>query len=400
MNKNTNWIWSENNSRNQHVLFVKNVKSTKLPGKLNIKITAAYHYELFINGKFISRGPVHGNPENCLFDELYYDLTNDKELNIAIIVNYYKDTHIHYLIPTETGGLAAEFSSEDLSFSTDETWKCIDLDMWKVDAPEKSLMINYLEDYDSRKEPQGWDDKYFTNEIIKDWDNAVLIPDYDKIWSNYSPRPVPYLKRKLITPKSFTAFKTDEQGADKIEDISTYCEKEELQIVEKTWRHLEGRCPQRPNEVAGDGDPPSEKEKYYTINNYLKNNEANVFTFDLGKEFVGFYYFEIDAPEGTVIEFCGAEAMKNGRPWIHRIDTLAAARYISKSGRQKFTSFTWDGFRYIHFVIRNNSENVKILDVGCVERKIPLKYTANFIPVDNEIKKIFELCKYTLEISP
>ena len=235
MNKNTNWIWSENNSRNQHVLFVKNVKSTKLSGKLNIKITAAYHYELFINGKFVSRGPVHGNPENCLFDELSYDLTKDKELNIAIVVNYYKDTHIHYLIPTETGGLTAEFSSENLSFSTDETWKYLDLNMWKVDAPEKSFMINYLEDYDARKEPTGWDDKYFTNDIIKDWDNAVLIPDSDEIWQNYSHRPVPYLKRKIITPIGFTAFKTDEQGAEKIEDISTYCEKEKLDIISEKY---------------------------------------------------------------------------------------------------------------------------------------------------------------------
>ena len=382
MNKNTNWIWSGNSSINQHVLFVKNIKSSDLSGFLNIKITAAYHYELFINGKFISRGPVPGDPKNCFFDELSYrnvridNVTQVSDLNIAIIVNYYKDTHIHYLLPVEQGGLSAEFSSKNLSFSTDESWKCIDLDMWKVDVPEKSLMINYLEDYDARKEPKGWESKIFTNEIIYDWDDAVLIPDSDKIWCNYAQRPVPYLKRKLITPKDFIAYKTEEKGAENVEDISTYCEKEMLNVVRENADY-----------------------NLKNINSLLENNQANVFAFDLGKEFVGFYYFEIDAPEGTVIEFCSAEAMKDGRPWIYRIDTLASARYLSKGGRQKFTSFTWDGFRYIHFVIRNNSENVKIIDVGCVERKIPLKFTADFSSDDKEINKIFEFCKYTLEIS-
>jgi len=81
MNKNSKWIWSKNISKNQHVLFVKNIKMSELSDKLNIKITAAYHYELFINGEFISRGPVPGNPKNCLFDELSYNVTQVSDLN-------------------------------------------------------------------------------------------------------------------------------------------------------------------------------------------------------------------------------------------------------------------------------------------------------------------------------
>jgi len=237
-------------------------------------------------------------------------------------------------------------------------------------------MINYLEDYDARKEPEGWDNKIFTNKIIENWDDATLIPDSEKIWSNYEPRPVPYLKRKLITPEKFIAYKTEEKGAEKIEEISTFCEKENLVLICKNENY--------------------DLEK---INYLLKNNEANVFAFDLKKERIGFYYFELDAPEGTVIEFSGAEAMKDGRPWIYRIDTLSSARFISKGGKQKFLSSTWDGFRFIHFVIRNNSENVKIFNVGCLERKAPLKCTLDFESDDEKIQKIFELCKYTLEIS-
>jgi len=376
MNKNTNWIWSKNNSINQHVLFAKNIKTTELSGNLNIKITAAYHYELFINGEFISRGPVHCNPKNCLFDELAYDVTQISDLNISVIVNYYKDTHIHFLIPTETGGLAAEFSCRKFSFSTDETWKCLDLKMWKEDVPEKSFMINYLEDYDARKEPEGWENKIFTNKTIEKWDNATLISDSEKIWNNYQLRPVPYLKRKVITPEKFIAYKTEEKGADKIEEISAFCEKEALNVV----------CENNNYDLN-------------KINSLLKNNVANVFAFDLKKERIGFYYFEIEATNGTVIEFSGAEAMKDGRPWVYRIDTLSSARYISKGGRQKFTSFTWDGFRYIHFAVRNNVEDVKVINVGCIERKAPLKCNADFESADKELQKIFELCKYTLEIS-
>ena len=376
MKESFKWIWSVNNTKNQHVLFVKNIKLPTKAKNLDIKITAAYHYELFINGNFISRGPVNSAPNNCFFDKLTYKLNNEDELKIAIIVNYYKDTHIHYLLPTETGGLAAEFSADNYKFSTDETWKCYDLPMWKVDVPQKSFMINYLEDYDARKEPPGWENKVFTNEVISKWGNAILIPNAEKIWGNYSPRPVPFLKRRTVAPFSFTAYKAVGKGAEKVEDISSYCENEKLDLIEKDSNYNLNK-----------------------INSLLRNGEANAFTFDLGKEHIGFYYFEIDAPEGTIIEFSSAESLKNDRPWLCRLDTFFSARYISKNGKQKFISFTWSGFRYIHFVIRNNYERVNIINVGCIERKADIKCKIDYKSSDPKIQQIFDLCKYTLEIS-
>jgi alpha-L-rhamnosidase len=129
---------------------------------------------------------------------------------------------------------------------------------------------------------------------------------------------------------------------------------------------------------------------------------SNALCFDLGRERVGFYAFEIEAPAGLVIELSGAELLHEGRPWIYRKNTRYSMRYKTRAGRQRFFSFGWNGFRYLHLVIRGalpeTGSPLRIQRIGCLERKAPLSPARAFHTQDAGLQAVYDLCRYTLEV--
>ncbi|MBN1582363.1 MAG: hypothetical protein JXA89_16775, partial [Anaerolineae bacterium] len=372
-NDTAKWIWSPETNRNQYVLFCKEVMLPDVVTSLHSRISASYHYELYINGAFVARGPVHGDPQWCQYDELSYEGDGKaRQLQIAILVHHVPDRKLHYLLPAP-GGLVAEFRAGGACVVTNESWRCKNLTMWRGDVPPRGWALDECEDYDATLEPEGWQDKRFPSRVIATWDHAVLVQDADAIWANDQKRMTPFLRRRFVAPLQFRAFKALQPGAEDIGDVSRTCDEEPLVPVH--------------DQVAFDLD---------AVNSRLQ--DAHVFTFDLGREYVGFYDLDIEAPQDTVVELSGAELLRDGRPWILRKNTRYSVRYRARAGRQRFVSFGWNGFRYLHMVIRGSTQGVQIHRIGCLERKAPLTYTGAWSTDDERLQQIFDLCRYTLEV--
>jgi len=373
------WIWCKKKNPNQYVLFCKNIICNKPETGLKIKITASSHYELYLNGNFIGRGPVHGNPKWQHYDEYIFNKEETEKLfggrnilSITILVHH-TDFRVHYMLPAPPG-LIAVFEINNNKFGADNSWKCFELKTWNQNVPKKGWALGPYEDYDARKEPEGWQKKIFTDSIINNWENAVLVKNSEKIWRNYQLRMTPAPGRNFISPVSiFSIYKAKSKGPEKVEEISYFHDIETLEIH-----------PEIINE-------PFSLE---LINKNLST--YNAFTLDFGKEKIGFYEFELDAEEGTVIEVSGAECLKGNRPWIYRKRTGYSIRYICRKGKQKFTTFFWTGFRYMHIVVRNNTRNISFKKIGCLEKRVPLKLRVNFYTEDKKLFEIFNLCRYTL----
>jgi hypothetical protein len=245
--------------------------------------------------------------------------------------------------------------------------------MWREDVPPRGWALDECEDYDAALEPQGWQDKRFPSPVTAPWDHAVLVQDADTIWRNAQKRMTPFLERRFVTPVQFKAFRAVQPGAQDVGDVSRYCDEEPLTQVS-----------------------PMGSFELDAVNDCLQN--ANALTFDLGREHVGFYELEIEAPQGTVVELSGAELLRDGRPWILRKNTRYSVRYRARAGRQRFVSFGWSGFRYLHLIVRGSAEGVRIHRVGCLERKAPLTYAGTWSSGDETLQAVFDLCRYTLEI--
>lgn len=374
------WIWSEARRENHYALFVKTIALPPLAGlgaedegTLSVCITASYHYELFINGEFVRRGPVHGDPQWCQVDAFRLPLDPGlSELRVAVVVHHDGGTHLNYLLPAPPG-LLAEFDAGDVVVGTDESWRCLDLEMWRDGVAERGWALGYCEDYDARLEPPGWQEKDFPPDVTNGWPNAVAVEDADRTWGGYTRRMVPYLERELVEPLTFQGWRASEAGAADVADVSLACDDEPLEPVGGKTTHCAG-----------------------AVNAVL--DETNALTFDLGREHVGFYSFEIEAPAGVVIDVSGAELLRGTRPWIFRKGCRYSMRYTTREGRQQFTSFGWNGFRYLHVVIRGGTRDVWFHHVGCVQRKAPLTCAGAFEPGDVLLARIFELCRYTLEV--
>jgi hypothetical protein len=365
------WIWSAALKPNQYVLFVKTIE-VESASTLRIRISASTHYELWINGEWIARGPVHGDPQWCQYDELEYSACGGRLLHIAVLVHH-EDAYVHCVLPAP-GGLIASFEYGNQKFATDESWRCFDLKMWSQDVARRNWALGYGEDYDAAYEPTGWQNKIFDT-TGADWTNAAGVSNSRNIWSNYQLRMTPHLERRLVVASTFDAWCAPGDGAESLADVSRICDEEELLPVASGLS--------------------SETKSINT-----RELSANAFTFDLGREHVGFYFIDIEAPPEQVIEISGAEMLRDGRPWIYRKGTSYSARYRTVAGRQQFTTFGWSGFRYLHIVVRGDAPNVTIHATGCLERKAPLQPSIllQSRATDDELQNIFDLCRCTLEV--
>ncbi len=371
------WIWSPEETDNQYVLFTKTLRVSEpdalAPGPIRIRISASHHYVLYVNGRYVARGPIHGDPAWCHYDDLLVDWPEgEARVSLAILVHHARGTNIACIIPSR-GGLLVQIEYGPYQVVSDENWKCLDLPMWRQPVAARGWALGYCEDYDARLEPEGWPGKRFTDRDMAAWPNAVAVPDADSIWSGYSPRLTPMLERANVAPVAMRAWRAPGTGADDIADVSATCDEETLL-------------------PAGDWQPFSLEALHHAL------ASANAVTFDLGEELVGHYMIGLEAPAGLVVEISGAELLREGRPWIFRKGTRYSVRYTTRQGMQRFASFTWSGFRYLHMVIRGKTSGVHVHQVGCLEKRAPLTVKQSFHTDDEALGRIVAICQHTLAI--
>ena len=77
---------------------------------------------------------------------------------------------------------------------TDESWRLLASPSWDRDAPRTFPAIMWMEIYDARKEPVGWQEPGFDD---SSWQEPVLLgkpPVFP--WENLVPRDIPFLREE------------------------------------------------------------------------------------------------------------------------------------------------------------------------------------------------------------
>jgi len=372
--KNAHWIWAYPHTHNEYMLFRKQIELENLSEKnLKITITASYYYELFLNGQFISRGPVYGDPQWCQYDSLEYQLAPQSSNLEIVIVVHRSDAVIASVLPAP-GGLIAEFRLGEYIFGTDNSWQYLDMPMWQSGVPKRGWALGPCESYNAMLEPEGWQEKTFTKESVSVWPYVKIVENAETIWADYTHRITPLLQRMDIIPKRFKPFKAEYSSNHEIRCLSRIHDSESLE--------------------AG-----SDFLSFNIADVNLSLKQANCLTFDFSSELIGHFCFEVEANENAVIEVSGAERLRNGRPWIATREEQYSIQYICRKGKQKYISFLWSGFRYLHFVIRSQTNNVKITHIACTAKAAPIKPIVKLNSDDSELQRIFDMCMYTLRIS-
>lgn len=118
---------------------------------------------------------------------------------------------------------------------------------------------------------------------------------------------------------------------------------------------------------------------------------------DFGKQRSGFHGFEIEAPEGTIVDFYGMEYMKDGYRQ-HTYGLENTLRYISDGGRQRYESPIRRGLRYAVLTIRGATEPVKLYETYVVQSTYPVIDAGSFQCSDPLLNDIWEISRHTTRL--
>jgi len=118
--------------------------------------------------------------------------------------------------------------------------------------------------------------------------------------------------------------------------------------------------------------------------------------FDLGREFSGFVSFDVEAPAGTIVDLYGFEYLREE----HREDTLRldnTLRYITREGRQRYTSPSRRGLRHLQLTFRNLGDlPVRLHDLKVIESHFPVSGVGHFRSSDTRLNEIWEMSRRTV----
>ncbi len=117
---------------------------------------------------------------------------------------------------------------------------------------------------------------------------------------------------------------------------------------------------------------------------------------DFGKEVVGQLTFDVVAPAGVVMDFNCFEEIEDGERVHYSEGNLSALRYITRAGRQRYTSFLRRGYRYCKVMLRNMIGPVRIRTIQTVFSTSPPVQRGSFACSDPLLTRIWEIGRHTL----
>lgn len=122
---------------------------------------------------------------------------------------------------------------------------------------------------------------------------------------------------------------------------------------------------------------------------------------DFGKETIGYFEFDLDAPAGTILDGNGFEGLDDGGIfWT--MNTRSSFRYVCREGRQVFRSHERRGFRYLSLTVRAadgaTGRPIRIRRIANYVATYPVAEVGHFACSDETLNKIWQVGAYTVRL--
>ena len=376
------WIWPDNphwDLHNCYALFRKNFLLKEVPSTAPLFITADQSYQLFINGKYVCRGPARGYQRSWPYDEVDVATWLHRGENlIAIRAHNPGFSTFQYLHQGYAGLLvAAEWGATTIL--TDSSWKSRRQTGLKRDMIQTSLQLFPQENIDLRKEDPSWnrpdyDDLEWTaNTVETTWNG---LP-----WTSLEPRDIPMLDESVIPAGRII-------GTARGESFSNYRTSRNLTET----RFNEGLNHQ-PLDLSAD-----------EINiDASASGQWQSYLIDLGKTQVGCLLLEVEgARGGEVVETHHFETIDPSslcpdfKPDAH-CRMAFSHRLTCREGANEHHFFHPFGFRYMVLTVRDNLGPITIRP-SLRSALYPLEIKGSFQSDDPLLNEIWSTCAWTQRI--
>jgi len=176
--------------------FRKIFKLPDKPDKGELRIFADSRYMLFINGKYVGRGPCRSDPRWQYYDVLNVTpyLSAGRNIIAALALHYGYGTgqSIPRMPALVVEGRFHCLNGQKVSISSDGSWKCLRAPAYDRRAPRINGRQGPIEVYDARRSPSGWIEVNYDDQ---EWANAAARPltRNHPFW-NLVPRDIPLLR--------------------------------------------------------------------------------------------------------------------------------------------------------------------------------------------------------------
>ncbi|MEM7380823.1 MAG: alpha-L-rhamnosidase N-terminal domain-containing protein [Bacteroidota bacterium] len=370
------WIWMHDSIAADALLARKSFVLTKKPVKAILRITATSQYQLYINGKYIRRGPARSAPHHQSFDIL--NVTSElKEGNNLIAVRVHRQHQkFSYQLP-QRGGLLVQldFKSEAglNSIYTDHNWRV---------SPDLSLENNRVvisrfqqvvsDRVDMREHQNNWENEKFDD---SEWAGAKVLsrndgwPDVQENekpneltlpWTSLLPRDIPYLiEQKLSVSKLIHA-------AAIIKGEFT----EPIPISHK--------IPKRFSEIL----KRYNSEKGPMVIPETEDGKGWLLVFDFGALINGVPYLEVKGSNSVVLEIVGAPYILDNSFSYKLVDSEFRDIMTLSGKRETWEATYFKPYRYMGIVLKNLKEPLEIYDFGVRSLNYPFEKKGEIVSED------------------
>ena len=400
-----NWIFSHQwgktqapyDPENLFLIFRKTFDLTEHATEARAYVFADPRYQLFVNGRRVGRGPVRSEAYWFYYDA--YDLKpylREGRNVIALLVNSFGDHGLGWYVPPPDSAVrGAVLFQAELRFSggrtitvvSDSSWKFHRHDAWQQNTPRVNRNCPFMEAYDARLEPAGWetpdfDDRTWPGAVVLRSPSGLTTPPMEP-YIYLLPRPIPMLIEKDVWPEKVLGTGETEGTPSNLEDLAQRTTKE-AHYAAHDFRFQVPPSMRSAAVVIGVAEGASAERK------------APYVIVDFGRQVVGYLRLELDAPAGTTVDIAFSESLKDGHVNATSPGGKFVARYTAREGRQTWERYDWYGFRYVQFTLRNFNRPVRLTPSLNFSTFPPGK--GSFSSSDALLNRIWETARYTLQL--
>lgn len=382
------WVWIANPEpvANSYVRARKTFALAGKPSRAVFKACADTRYKLFVNGRYVGKGPVRAGEGYCYFDT--FDVTEylNKGDNVVAFLAHHIGEATYASVPGRPGlicKIEIDVDGETQHFGTDETWKIHRADEWIGTGARMSHRLGFQEIYDVDSAPDGWTEVKFNE---KGWENAAKVGAPPELpWGSLQPREIPQLREETILPVEIvglanTAEVGRETPAASMPDIMALTELSTLKT---------GSIKDEQMLLAADGT---------THIKTPRGDKGVAIVIDFGREVFGNVEVGISGSGSGCIDLGYSEVLLEGRVKPNLGDTRYTDRILLKKGALAWQSFEPRAFRFLQIEFRRCSKAVALQYVRVNQTTYPVEVTGRFECDDRLLNEIWAAGVYTAQL--
>lgn len=354
------WTQAESSDTQLYAVFRKSIVLDTVPSRANFRIFADTRYLLWINGKYVERGPCRFDPKRPEYDLLDVTSSLRSGRNAIIILVHYpayfridkpvEGFSVNARMMAHRPGLTAELElmhprGKTLLYATDNSWKCSTKTKYLASQLSYSTMYDVV---DARHDSGDWTSIDFDDSF---WSSAIQLDA--QLWEPLRPRSIPLLREEKVNNLAVAGSR---------------------QAFVKTGP-LEQQLP-------------------------MELTAGSEVAINCGREVQAYINIDIEGLSGSQIEIYPSTRffdIGGGPDGMDPSKKLGyPQRYTAREGRQTYISTDTFGCKYL--IIRVTSGRIKIFGLQVIDRLYPFQQLGSFASDDNILDSIWQIGVQTVRV--